>query len=80
MAVDVWTVKIFSGLENKLEVRDFETKLKLSFELKIFVELIFLSFGSSMVFLVLLFPWVWANKACLVSFNFYLNSFCLHSF
>lgn len=71
---------MFSGLENMLEVRDFETKWKLSFELKISVELIFLPLGSSMVFLVLVFPWVWANKAWLVSFSFYLNSFCLHSF
>lgn len=81
MAVDVWTVRIFSGLENKLEFRDFETKLKLSLELQIFVELIFLSFGSSVVFLVLLFflgfGRIKPGWSVSILFKFILSSFLL---
>lgn len=81
VAVDSWTFKSFRGCENELEFRNSETKPKLSLELKIVMELIFLaSFGSSVVFPAWSFHQVGRIKpgrSVSIVFKFILSSFFL---
>lgn len=81
MAVDSGHSKAVVAAKISWIFRNVETKLKLSFESKILEELIFISsLGSSAGFPLLCCLSGWENKGLAGQFQFYLNSFCLHSF
>lgn len=80
MAFDSWLFKSFCGYENKLDFKHFEIKLKLIWVESVELVLIFFFwFICGFVPLSFAISWDLKNKARLVSFNFYSNSFCLHS-